>query len=63
VSQDTWRRQSPPVLGVGFGVMGLDLSLCVGVPDLQGVDSGHQAHLKRGSERTGGANIFFPVQL
>jgi hypothetical protein len=34
---------------------------CVGVLGLQGTDSGSRAHLERGSEPTGGANIFSPV--
>jgi hypothetical protein len=38
----------------------LDLELICGVLSLQGTDSGPQAHLRRGSEPTGGANIFFP---
>jgi hypothetical protein len=38
----------------------LDLELVRGVPSLQGTGSGPRAHLKRGSEPVGGANIFFP---
>jgi hypothetical protein len=36
-------------------------SMYTRVPDLQGTDSGPQAHLGRGSEPAGGANIFFPA--
>jgi hypothetical protein len=32
-----------------------------GVPGLQGTDSGPRAHLRRGYEPTGGANVSFPV--
>jgi hypothetical protein len=34
MSQDTWGRWSPPVLGAGSGTMGLDLGLVPRVPGL-----------------------------
>jgi hypothetical protein len=34
--------------------------LYVGVPDLQGTDSGPQAHLGRGNEPAGGTNYSTP---
>jgi hypothetical protein len=41
----------------------LTWNLYAGVPGLQGIDSGLRAHLGRGSEPTGGANISFPALL
>jgi hypothetical protein len=51
---DTWARASTRL------VLRFDLELICGVPGLQGIDSGPRAHLGRGYEHVGGANIFFP---
>jgi hypothetical protein len=39
----------------------LTWSLYAGVPGLQGTGSGPYAHLERGFEPAGGANILFPT--
>jgi hypothetical protein len=38
----------------------LTYSLYVGVPNIQGADRGHRAHLGRGCEPTGGVNFSTP---
>jgi hypothetical protein len=47
----------------GLVLWDLTYVFCVGVPGLQGTDSSLRAHLGRGSEPTGGANIFCHMQL
>jgi hypothetical protein len=67
--RDTWRRRNPPLQGGvvrNYSVCGsawmhalllvLTESLYVGVPGLQGTDSGPRAHLGRGYEPADGAN-------
>jgi hypothetical protein len=51
---DTWACLSARL------ALRFDLELVRGVPGRQGTDSSPRAHLERGSEPTGGANIFFP---
>jgi hypothetical protein len=55
-------RQGPELRGMWQYVLFLvlDLSVYVGVPGLQGTDSGPRAHLGRGCEPAGGANTSFP---
>jgi hypothetical protein len=40
-----------------------DLKLIYGVPDLQGTDRGHRAHLQRGSRPVAGANCSAPHRV
>jgi hypothetical protein len=51
---DKWRRV------VARPALCLVSKLYMGIPDLQGTDSGPRTYLGGGSEPIGGANIFFP---